>query len=390
MLCNSDCTENSALTPYAGSTPNNGTNGTASIHFGSDPVISQRPKLIQELNLCSVASSNGGYANKAFEVDLHDNRCIETLGSQSGQKYIASLVSSRPSIIAGDLTRVERRRWEEFENFLIKINPIDLDEWYQAGPLSKVMSILRAPILFATIMTVPVVDHDKKYSNWCRILNSLHCVLVPLTPILTIKWMTSESSLVLGVPFGVILLWFGIILAIIVFFTSDPYKPPKYHAVFAYVGFIMSVLWIYLLATEVINVLKTVGIIFSMTDTAIGLGILAWGNSLGDIVANLTLANAGYPRMALGASIGAPLLNLLLGFGLSFTLNLKPGQSEPIEYSSTIALLCSTLAIILVVLMLSTTLPASSSKKPLGYLLICSYGIYFALAVCLETGFIDI
>lgn len=351
----------------------------------SDP----RPKIIQELNLCSVASSNGGYANKAFQIDLHDTRCIETIGSQSGQKYIGSLVCSHRSI-TGEPIRIERGKWEEFEDFLVKINPIDLDEWYQAGPLSKIMSILRAPILFATIMTVPVVDHDKKFSNWCRILNSLHCVLVPLIPILTIKWMTSERSLVLGIPFGIILLWVGAVLGLVVFFNSDPYKPPKYHAVFAYVGFVMSVMWIYLLATEVICVLKTVGIIFSMTDTAIGLGILAWGNSLGDIVANLTLANAGYPRMALGASIGAPLLNLLLGFGLSFTLNLKPGQSEPIEYSSTIALLCSTLAIILVVLMLSTTLPAISSKKPLGYFLICGYGVYFTLAVCLEAGFIDI
>lgn len=324
-----------------------------------------------------------------------DNRSVETTTTiiqtqQSPKRGSYPFVNSCSISAADEATKLERRRWDELEQFLIKINPINLDEWYQIGLLRKIMSMLRAPLLFVTIMTVPVVDHDKKNSNWCRILNSLHCVLVPTTPILTIRWMTSQNSLICGVPLGIILLWIGIILGIVVFYTSEPYKPPKYHAAFAYVGFIMSVLWVYILAKEVISVLKTIGIMFSMTDTAIGLGILAWGNSLGDIVANLTLANAGYPRMALGASIGAPLLNLLLGFGLSFTLNLKPGQSIPIEYSPTIALLCSTLAIILIVLMLSTTLPASSSKKPLGYLLICSYGVYFALAFCLESGLVDI
>lgn len=348
-------------------------------------------------NLFSPSSTVNGYTNKAFEVDPANSgdrfaEVTTTLDPSEQRNHRGSSPFVNPCSIeaANEAAKLERRKWDEFEQFLLKINPIDLEEWYQIGLLRKIISILRAPLLFATIMTVPVVDHDKKNSNWCRILNSMHCVLVPTTPILTIRWMTSQNSLIFGVPLGIIFLWIGVILAIVVFYTSEPYTPPKYHAAFAYVGFMMSVLWVYILAKEVISVLKTIGIMFSMTDTAIGLGILAWGNSLGDIVANLTLANAGYPRMALGASIGAPLLNLLLGFGLSFTLNLKPGQSIPIEYSPTIALLCSTLAIILIVLMLSTTLPASNSKKPLGYLLICSYGVYFALAVCLESGLIDI
>ena len=189
-----------------------------------------------------------------------------------------------------------------------------------------------------------------------------------------------------GVPIQIVLALPAIALALFVFTRTNGSKPPEWHFVFAYVGFAMSIAWVYTLAKEIISLLKTVGIVFSLSDTAIGLGILAWGNSLGDLVANLSLAEAGYPRMALGASIGAPLFNLLIGFGLSFMLNLRPETYTPIYYTPTITLLCSTLASVLLLLMASTLAPSNQSKRPLGYLLIATYCIYFVLAVCIECG----
>lgn len=275
----------------------------------------------------------------------------------------------------------------EWDDFMEHLNPIDSDHWNEVGLTGKLIQVLRAPLLFVTILTIPVVDCDKRNKNWCRLLNSLHCFMIPLAVMLALG---SDDLLDLfGVPVRLVLLLPGATLCLVVFYCSNNQEPPRFHMVFAYFGFGMSVLWIYLLANEIISLLKTVGIIFSMTDTAIGLGVLAWGNSLGDIVANLSLAEAGYPRMALGASIGAPLLNLLLGFGLSFTIYLKPGQASPVDYTPTITLLCSTLAIILTCLMVSTLVAPQRSKKYFGYLLMSGYGVYFALAVCLECNLIN-
>ena len=39
--------------------------------------------------------------------------------------------------------------------------------------------------------------------------------------------------------------------------------------------------------------------------------------SLGDFVSNTTIARLGYPNMALSACFGGPMLNILLGIGLS-------------------------------------------------------------------------
>lgn len=271
-----------------------------------------------------------------------------------------------------------------------RINPIKTDEWPQTSLIGKVAALLGAPLLFVALLTVPVVDSERKNNNWCRPLNVLHCITVPLTISLCfLKFGPDNEYLSLfEIPIPVLILIPATCLAAMVYRTSRQHAVPTYHSAFAYCGFFMSVLWIYTLAGEIISLLKTIGIMFSMSDTAIGLGVLAWGNSLGDIVANLSLAEAGYPRMAIGAAIGAPLLNLLLGFGISLTLNLKPGQTLPFEYSPTITLLCSTLAIILLSLMLSTLAPANKSKKPFGYLLIGCYFVYFIIAVCLEYNFI--
>lgn len=327
---------------------------------------------------------------------------------------------------------------DELDHFLCQINPIDKINWRQSSLLVKIMCLLRAPLLLISILTIPVVDQEKPQSNWCRLLNSIHCFTVPIAVVAltSLKWGSepwwwfsstqtladrqlqeddqvgrilssnlagrNASEILGGVGRGnrlavddvgddtlrscakFLVFLPGLMLAIYVFNTTGAARPPRYHPVYAYFGFIMSVIWIYKLANEIISLLKTVGIILSMSDTAIGLGFLAWGNSLGDIVANLTLAQAGYARMALGASIGAPLLNLLLGFGLSFTFSLKPGDLAPINYNDTMTLLAGTLALVLILLMTSTLLAPNRSKKLFGYLLIACYGLYFTLAVCLE------
>ncbi len=55
-------------------------------------------------------------------------------------------------------------------------------------------------------------------------------------------------------------------------------------------GFIVAVVWIMAIADEVVNVLQTFGMIFGLSDAIIGLTIFAVGNSLADLVANMSVA----------------------------------------------------------------------------------------------------
>ena len=120
---------------------------------------------------------------------------------------------------------------------------------------------------------------------------------------------------------------FSLLMAIVVGFTSRS-SPPVYHKVFAAAGFIISIVWIYIIANELVSLLKAFGVMFGLSDAILGLTVLAWGNSIGDMIADTSMARRGAPRAGFSACFGGPLFNLLLGIGLPFTIEMiKNGTS---------------------------------------------------------------
>lgn len=89
-----------------------------------------------------------------------------------------------------------------------------------------------------------------------------------------------------------------ILLGILIVFTSDQRKP-KYHYFLCFMGFIISIAWISTIAEEVVGVLKTFGVVMNISEALLGLTIFAAGNSVGDLIADITVARLGYPVMAL-------------------------------------------------------------------------------------------
>lgn len=87
-----------------------------------------------------------------------------------------------------------------------------------------------------------------------------------------------------NIPLVFIVVSLSIIIALSVLLTSTFYYPPPYHWVFGYLGFTVSVVWIYALANAVVDLLQTIGILFGLSDVILGLTVLAWGNSIGGIV----------------------------------------------------------------------------------------------------------
>jgi sodium/potassium/calcium exchanger 6 len=92
--------------------------------------------------------------------------------------------------------------------------------------------------------------------------------------------------------------------------------PESWRPFLALLGFLVAISWIATIATEVVSLLKTIGVILDISDSLLGLTVFAVGNSLGDLVADITVARLGYPVMALSACFGGPMLNILLGIGL--------------------------------------------------------------------------
>ena len=56
----------------------------------------------------------------------------------------------------------------------------------------------------------------------------------------------------------------------------------------------------------------------------LGVTVLAIGNSVGDWVADTAVARQGKPAMGVSSCFGSPLLNDVLGLGISLTVRNKP------------------------------------------------------------------
>ena len=54
-----------------------------------------------------------------------------------------------------------------------------------------------------------------------------------------------------------------------------------------------------------------------------GLTVLAMGNSLGDMAADLAVARSGSPNMAVTACYAGPVFNILIGLGAGFLMRLQ-------------------------------------------------------------------
>jgi sodium/potassium/calcium exchanger 6 len=200
-----------------------------------------------------------------------------------------------------------------FWKMLKAIWPLDEDfktlRWYY-----KIMEVCKIPSSMILALTVPVVDYDEDDHKWNRWLNVMHCVTGPLTMSLLIHLDSGPLGfLLLGnvLPLWSLVLCAGIVLALVVVFTSQNDKPPKYHGpVFSLLGFVSAIVWIYVIANEIVALLQAMGVVMKMSDAVLGLTLLAWGNSIGDAISNFTMAKQGFPRMAISACFGGPLLSI--------------------------------------------------------------------------------
>lgn len=185
-------------------------------------------------------------------------------------------------------------------------------------------------------------------------------------------------------------LLFGIPLSLIIFFTTKNEEPPKYHCIFSFMGFIASALWISATATEVVNLLRTFGVIFRLSNTVLGLTLLAWGNSIGDFVSDLTLARQGYPRMAFAACFGGIIFNVLIGVGLGCLLQMGPSNTElQLEAQGLLVwILAGGLGLSLVFSLIAVPLQCFHLKRGYGIALLFLYVLFLGVALLTEFGVI--
>ncbi|KAI9681632.1 MAG: hypothetical protein M1829_000830 [Trizodia sp. TS-e1964] len=252
-------------------------------------------------------------------------------------------------------------------------------------------------------LEIPTPSSSPK--EWNRWLVSLQAFTAP-SFIVVMVWAnsTNELSNLSGLvrPILYSLLASLICLGILVI-TTSPSEPPRWRFLLCFVGFVVSISWISSIANEVVGVLKAVGVILGISDAILGLTIFAVGNSLGDLVADITVARLGFPVMALSACISSPLMNILLGIGVSgLYLTIRDGRNhhekhphkhikyKPYEIVVSSTLIISAVALLFTLLVLLVAVPLNGWRmnKRIGWGLIAVWSLTTVVNLIVEvTGY---
>ncbi|XP_059664334.1 cation/calcium exchanger 1-like [Cornus florida] len=183
--------------------------------------------------------------------------------------------------------------------------------------IGTLLDILELPLLLPRRLTIPVISEER----WSKPFAVISVTIAPL--LLAFIWDShgSRPSLMVYAIGGVV----GVIIGVLAFFTTERSGPPR-KCLLCWLGggFLMSITWTYFLAQELISLLVSFGLILGISPSILGLTILAWGNSLGDLVANVTMAKNGGPggaQIAISGCYAGPTFNTLVGLGLSLAFS---------------------------------------------------------------------
>lgn len=85
----------------------------------------------------------------------------------------------------------------------------------------------------------------------------------------------------------------AVVVGIGIYMVTERDKPPKWSILFSIITFVMSILWIEQFSGICVDIIGLLGIILDINTAYLGITVLAIGNSLGDMVANLSVAKRG-------------------------------------------------------------------------------------------------
>lgn len=255
------------------------------------------------------------------------------------------------------------------------------------GVLDKFLLAAELPFTIARKLTVPIPCEG--YYN--RALVALSIVISPVW--LAIYFlMQFEVNLFFsnGLPWIAFLLVASTFVGVLVLRYApggDGVMALMVSVPIAFYGFCIAATWIDFIADKLVALLGFLGIVCRIPGSVMGLTVLAWGNSMGDLSANMTMARKGLANMAMTACFAGPVFNILIGLGWGFSrLNRVTGRSElevsisPSVETGFFFLLCNcVLVIVSGVFWCKGTIP-----KGYGYIALGMYSVYIVTSFVLQ------
>ena len=100
-------------------------------------------------------------------------------------------------------------------------------------------------------------------------------------------------------------------------YVKNTQVPPWLLNLYALFGFLQSIAWINFASGSLVDLLQLFGFITTLPQALLSLTVLAWGNCLGDMVADVAMTKKGFGEMAITATVAGPIFNILISQGLA-------------------------------------------------------------------------
>ena len=192
--------------------------------------------------------------------------------------------------------------------------------------------LIEIPCNFLRDYSTPIGDEEA----W----NRTRASVVPVFVVMSFLYMngmmqpTDDGSSYWSQPqvlVGFICMAPGLLIGLAVRFrTKVSSPPPGLLTIYSCLCFIMAVVWIQFTSNEIMDLLQLFGFVSHLPESLLALTIIAWGNCLGDMTADVAMAKRGFGEMAITGTIAGPIFNILAGLGLGQTATILK-SSNPMK-----------------------------------------------------------
>ncbi|KAK2983034.1 hypothetical protein RJ640_028531 [Escallonia rubra] len=248
----------------------------------------------------------------------------------------------------------------------------------------KISKTWELPVSLLLKLTIPQASP----SEWSRFFRSANIALCPLALLYSCKsFMPLNYSIVFLLPDTHFPLWLVVFLGssslAVLHFAVGKEVPKTEQIAIVVAAFVMSVFWISTMAGELLNCLAALGELLELSPALLGLTVLAWGNSVGDLVADVAVAKAGQPAMAMAGCFACPMFNMLFGLGTALviqTANVYP-EAYKLHFHVSIAVAFMFLFLSLMGSLLVVTWCRFRVPRFWGFCLVALYVVFIVVSL---------
>jgi len=264
-------------------------------------------------------------------------------------------------------------------------------EWDpDAGRLAKALWLLEAPLSILRWATIPTdAEWDGRRRRWAVATPPLAAALLCVEVSGGVGEAAAQRAG--SMPLLVLLPLLCAPLPYALWRLTRDDVAPRWYPALVGLSFLLSIVWLDLVATEVVALIETAGFLMGVSTSILGLTVIAIGNSAGDLVSDIAAARNGEAKMAVAACFGSPLLMNIIGAGAALTVRaITTGGSVT---GSSVSQVCRIAYLFLYTALFSHMLvfPACgyTATRRYAVYLFSLYGVFMLLALLAEARLLD-